>query len=237
MSESHDRARTLYLAIVAAMVTSAATTYGLRALEGSRQQEPEDVEVPSLLGLEQATAVELARSRGLRLVVRAEAPSTDHPAGSVAEQEPLAGSLVPADTAVNVVISSGLPQVAVPAVIGQPLEAARTAITGAGLTVGTVSETGEGEPGTVTALSPAPGTEVDTGSAVDITAVPPGVLIPEVVGTTYRRAREQLQQLGLEVKVRRRYNEAHPDFAVLSVDPAEGARVPPGSEVTITIND
>ncbi|MEM9072606.1 MAG: PASTA domain-containing protein [Myxococcota bacterium] len=236
MSESHDRGRTLYLAVFAAMLTSAATTYGLRALEGGLGQG-EDVEVPSLISLEQATASELVSNRGLRLVVRAQEPSADQPAGAVAEQEPLAGSLVPADTAVTVVISSGPPQVTIPSVVGQPLDQARTQITSVGLAVGTVSETGEGPPGTVTALTPAPGSEVDLGTTVNITAVPAGIEIPDVLGTTYRRVREQLTELGLEVKIRRRYDENRPDFVVLSINPEVGQRVPPGSEVTITIND
>ena len=61
------------------------------------------------------------------------------PAGSVISQSPAAGTQVNTGSAVSLVVSSGLPQVAVPSVVGLTQAAATTAITGAGLTVGTVT--------------------------------------------------------------------------------------------------
>ncbi len=240
MSEGQDRGRTIYLSVLAAMITSAATTYGLRALESApTTEEPGGtVEVPAVLGLEQATASELAQSRGLRLVVTAEQPSDEHPAGRVATQEPLAGSDVPADTAINVVISTGALQVEIPDLVGRPLADARTRLTDLGLRVGPVDESGDGPPGTITALDPVPGTEVDSGTVVTLTASPAGIEVPELVGTNYRRAREQIEAAGLKVgRVRRRYDDSRPDFIVTAQDPAGGSRVQPDTEVSITIND
>src|SRR5262249_11457012 len=50
-----------------------------------------------------------------------------------------AGTGVPAGSAVNLVISSGPQGVSVPNVVGQAQSAAQTAITGVGLTVGTIT--------------------------------------------------------------------------------------------------
>ena len=232
-----ERSKTIYISVFAAMITSVATTYGLRALDAPGGEVEGTVEVPAVLGLEQETARELIVSRGLRMVVRAEEPSEEHAAGRVSSQEPLAGSEIPADTAVNVVISTGVPKVTVPALAGQTLADARARLESLGLTVGNVTEGGEGPPGTVVSLDPATGSEVDSGAAIHILATPAGVEIPDVVGTNYRRVRDQLTELGLRTTIRRRYDESRPDFVVLSIEPAAGTRVPPDSEVTLTIND
>lgn len=239
-----DRGRTLYLSIVAAAITSALTTYGLHALEGPSEPAPveeseseEVVEVPSVEGLAQATAQELVQSRGLRVVVAGEEPSAEHAAGHVAGQEPLSGSQVPSGSAVRITLSTGAPQTTVPNLLGQPLELARATLTAAGLSVGEVSHTGEGDPGTVTGVSPAAGSEVEAGAAVDLIAAPAGVTIPELVGENYRTAQEQLQELGLEVQLRRRFNPDRRDFTVLALDPEAGTLVEPGSSVRMTINE
>ena len=61
------------------------------------------------------------------------------PAGSVISQNPVAGTQVATGSAVNLVVSTGPPLVAVPNVVNQTQAAATTAITGAGLVVGTVT--------------------------------------------------------------------------------------------------
>ena len=51
------------------------------------------------------------------------------------------------------------------------------------------------------------------------------------------KASVTLEELGLEVQVRRRWVESRREFAVLAMEPEPGTVVPPGSEVQITIND
>src|SRR5262249_41185922 len=64
--------------------------------------------------------------------------STTVPSGSVISQTPTSGTQVAVGSAVNLVVSSGPPQVAVPNVVGLTQAAATTAITNANLIVGTV---------------------------------------------------------------------------------------------------
>ncbi len=242
-----DRAKTVYIAVIAAALTSAATTYGLRALEGPPAPDPGEiaeegiapaVEVPTVVGLRLEVARELAQSRGLRLVVRAEEPSTDAEEGEIASQEPLAESQVPMDTAVEVVVSTGVPSVAVPEIAGQPVAQARAALEEAGFEIGEVSETGEGEMGTVTSTTPAAGDSVPVGTRIALVTVPNGVEVPDLNGQRSTQAREALEALGLTVgTVRRRYNANRPEFSVLGQEPEAGSRVAAGSAVNITIND
>src|SRR4029079_8259562 len=96
--------------------------------------------------------------------------SASVPAGSVISSSPSAGTQVTVGSAVNLVVSSGPPQVAVPTVVGLTPAAASSAITGAGLTVGTITtQTSATVPaGSVISSSPSAGTQVTVGSAVNL---------------------------------------------------------------------
>jgi hypothetical protein len=98
------------------------------------------------------------------------AASTTVPAGNVISESPAAGTQVNAGSAVNLVVSSGPGQVAVPNVVGLTQAAATTAITSAGLVLGAVtSESSATVPaGSVIRESPVAGTLVSPGSAVSV---------------------------------------------------------------------
>src|SRR2546430_834581 len=61
-------------------------------------------------------------------------------AGTVISESPAAGTSVAKGSAVSLVVSSGPAQIAVPNVVGQMQAAATSAITGAGLTMGAVTQ-------------------------------------------------------------------------------------------------
>ena len=90
------------------------------------------------------------------------------------------------------IINSTLPQVATPNVVGQTQAAATSAITGAGLTLGTVTTASSTTvpSGTVISQNPAAGTQVAAGSAVAlvVSSGPPQVATPNVVGQTQAAA-------------------------------------------------
>jgi len=116
------------------------------------------------------------------------ASSTTVPAGSVISQAPIAGTQVVTGSAVALVVSSGLPQVAVPAVVGLTQSAATAAITSANLIVGAVTTASSTTvpAGSVISETPIAGTQVVTGSAVAlvVSSGPPQVAVPSVVGLT-----------------------------------------------------
>ncbi len=92
--------------------------------------------------------------------------STTVPAGSVISQSPAAGTSVATGSAVSLVVSTG--PVAVPNVVNLTQAAATTAITGAGLALGAVSQSSNATvpSGSVISQNPAAGTSVAAGSAV-----------------------------------------------------------------------
>lgn len=105
--------------------------------------------------------------------------------GSVVGTDPPAGTVLPRDTAVNMVISSGPPPVALPKVTGLKRADATAELSKLGLIIGEVTQTGAvADPldGVVLSQSPDPGTELRAGDVVTVTvrraAVPPPTLPP-----------------------------------------------------------
>ena len=147
---------------------------GTRELRGRRVQltvsgGQEFVVVPSVAGLTRGAAEEALT--GSKLDVGDITEQSSHlPAGQVIETNPTAGSRVTVPTAVHLVVSAGPQNIAVPNVVGQSYEQARSTIAGAGLRVTTVERVAsEGSvPGTVLSQRPEAGAGVVTGAGVQL---------------------------------------------------------------------
>ena len=124
--------------------------------------------VPDVTSLTQSGATAALNGVGLILGTVTSQPSASVPAGNVISQDPLPGSQVAAGSAVNVIVSTGAGSVSVPNVVGQTQAAATTAITNAGLVVGTLTTqlSATVPAGNVISQSPAAGALVASGSAV-----------------------------------------------------------------------
>ena len=158
-------------------------------------------------------------------------------AGSVISQNPGAGASVAPGSAVNLVVSSGTAPVSVPNVVNLTQAAATTAITGAGLTVGTITTANSTTVaiGSVISQSPVAGTSVSPGSAVNL-VVSLGALVPNVVGTTQTAATAAITAAGLTVGTITTADSATvPSGSVISQNPT-GGNVAPGSAVSLVIS-
>ncbi len=135
---------------------------------GSSTQKQDSV--PNVVGQTQAAATSAITGAGLVVGTVTKQASSTVASGTVISENPAAGSMVSSGSAVNLVVSSGPAQVAVPNVVGQTQAAATTAITTAGLALGTVTtqESTTVPSGTVISESPAAGTQVSAGSAVNL---------------------------------------------------------------------
>src|SRR4029079_16381936 len=118
--------------------------------------------VPNVVGLTQTAASTSITNAGLIVGTVTTQSSTTVPSGSVISQNPAAATQVVIGSAVNLVVSSGPPQVAVPNVVGLTQAAATTAITNANLVVGTVTtQSSTTMPsGSVIGESPVAGTQI-----------------------------------------------------------------------------
>jgi 6-phosphogluconolactonase len=136
---------------------------------GSKTAAP--VAVPNVVNTTQASASTAITGAGLVVGTVAMQSSSTAASGTVISENPAAATSVAPGSTINLVISSGPAMVSVPNNVGVTQAAATTAITGAGLTVGTVTMQSSGTvaSGEVISESPAPGTSVVVGSAVNLT--------------------------------------------------------------------
>ena len=135
-------------------------------------------------------------------------------------------------------VGTAPPPVIVPNVVGLADAAARSALTGAGLTVGTVSTQSSATVplGQVLSESPAAGASVARGSSVNLveSSGPATVVVPNVVGLADSAARGALTTAGLAVgTVTAQSSATVPVGQVLSESPAAGASVARGSAVNL----
>jgi eukaryotic-like serine/threonine-protein kinase len=132
------------------------------------------VQVPTLVGLPQAQAVDALNTAGLTLGTITLRDSVDQTAGTVIDSNPKEGTQVAKGTVVSLVVSSG--KVQVPNVVGEPEVQAKADLSNAGFQSAVIEKTSTLPPGTVIKQSPAAGTLLQQGKIVTITvavAAPP----------------------------------------------------------------
>src|SRR6266478_7989532 len=140
--------------------------------------------------------------------------------------------------------SSPGPTVPVPNVVGQTQAAATSAITGAALILGAVAmQSSSTVPsGSVISESPAGGTRVASGSAVNLvisTGPSPvaQVTVPNVVGQTQAAATSAITGAALTLgAVAMQSSSTVPSGSVISESPAAGMRVASGSAVSLVVS-
>ena len=143
------------------------------------------------------------------------------------------------ESAVALVVSSGL--VTVPTVVGLTQAGATSAITGAGLVVGTVTTAASATvaAGLVISQSPVGGTQVAPGTAVAlvVSTGPPPVMVPNVVGLTQANATTMITGAGLVVgTVTLAPSGTVLAGSVISQNPVGGTQVAPGTVVTLVVS-
>jgi beta-lactam-binding protein with PASTA domain len=162
--------------------------------------------------------------------------------GSVISQDPASGSSLAEGSRVNLVIgspvnlviSSGPQMVTVPNVEGLTQAAATTTITGAKLTVGTITATGK-----VISQDPARGSSVAEGSSVSlvISLGPQMVTVPNVKGLNQAAATAAVTAADLTVgTIIQQTSNTVVSGNVVSQDQPSGSSVAQGSPVNLVIS-
>lgn len=152
-----------------------------RPLEGSRIERgqsldvvvakaPGPVKVPALVGLPFSEAKARLESARLTVGKLSEATSAEVKAGSVIAQALAEGSEARVATPVDLVMSKGVPTLAVPSVVGRSLSKAKEELQKAGFTVGTLHSRADDDrsDGTILEQAPAANQQAPKGSAVDL---------------------------------------------------------------------
>lgn len=197
---------------------------------------PQPVKVPTnLAGTALDTAEGVLQTLGLKTGTITHQTSMSVAAGLVISSSPSSGTLLPGQ-AVNLVVSSGKPTVAVPALAGtqagQSFAAAQAALQAVGLTAVESDQFNDTVPkGQVIGSSPAAGVQATVGSRVTVLVSkgPDLVAVPTFSGQSGIAASQILAQDGFNVTG----ITGNPNKAVTSTSPAEGSMVPRGSNVQI----
>ncbi len=202
---------------------------------------PCTVAVPDVSGLTQADATASLASAGLATGSVTSQCSSTVPAGSVISQSPAANTRVTPGSAVNLVVSTGPCPVTVPALAGISRADAIAAILAAGLAVGDVGEQCDSTAAAdaVISQSPAAGTQVAPGSAVNlvVSTGPCPVTVPNVTGLEQAAAETAITQAGLAVgEIAQVCSDVVPAGLVISQDPAGDTQVAPGSAVNLVVS-
>ncbi len=201
--------------------------------------EPELVVIPSVVGLEREAAVDLLEGEGLEVNVEVES-SEEVEVDFAIRTEPPEGQEVEVGFEVDLFVSSGLEEIAVPPVIGLPLEDARQAIEAVELTVGDIEERADPDyaEGVVIESNPLAGTEIEAGSPVHlvVSTGPEEVEVPNVVEMTEREALLTLTGLDLVPDVVEEYSEEVAEGIVIRQDPQAGSTATVGDTVLIVVS-
>ena len=159
-------------------------------------------------------------------------PSLDR----VIKQNPAAGTMVPLNSKVNLVVASGVIK-KVPDVTGLKIEDAKATIEATGLTVGketpTISRTKE--IGTISTQSPIAGVEKPEGSSVDVRVVSEAVNTPNVIGKNVEDAKLSIGSAGLVVdKIEPVISDGEPETVIHQL-PTDKHTVAAGSSVDLSV--
>ena len=211
-----------------------------RAPEGSTvtitvSTGPGEATVPPLAGLRLEQAESRLREAGFKPRVEREFSDTVPP-HRVIDTSPPPGTSIERGSTVTVRVSRGTEQVEIPDVVGQSEDNARSALEGAGLRAGEVTEQESDEPpGTVIEQSPAAGTQLAKGLPVAL-VVAQAAAVPDVVDMTEDEARAALGDAGFDVRVRAQAVTSEDEVGiVLEQDPAGGEARPLGTRVRIFV--
>ncbi len=236
--EEPRRRRSFWPWLLAALLIAAAVAGGWYVYTKVQDQleATKPVAVPFVEGIKEVNAVDKIREAGLSAhIIR-------RPDDMVAEtfvisQDPSAGTRTDKGNPVTIVVSTGLPKVDVPGVVGDQATDAVAAITERGLKADVHDINSDKETGTVTGQDPASGTRVVKGTKVriNVSQGPKPVAIPPVVGVPYEQAAGQLQGAGFAV-ARRDVESNDPRDTVVQQDPPANSLAPKGSTVTLYVS-
>ena len=228
LSRRRSRRRLMVFAVLGALLLLG----GTRAVAAFFA--PDEVKVPSLIGMTRAEAVEAAQEVGLRVEVDRRVNDFSVEPGRILSQEPDGGFLLEG-RAVEVAISTGPPPMSVPDLTGLTIDIATIRLRTHQMEVGEVTHRyDESEEGTIVGQSPSKGV-LPWGSKVDLVVSrgPRSIGVPDVTGMTVEKAKQTLIAAGFDVTVTDVYSDDVATGKVVGTVPGGGAEAPEGSTIEI----
>ena len=209
--------------------------------QSSQIEDNGKVTVPDITGKTVSEAQEILNKLQLGIAKGGEAASDTVEAGRIISQDLKEGTTVAAHSTVYYVISTGVADITVPDVTGKSQTVAETTLKSSGLETKVTQENSDTVPiGDVIRTNPAAGTEVSTGSTVEV-IVSLGkedtqVEVPNVIGVSENTAKKTLSNLNLTVVVDTGTSTNVKAGEVMAQSIKAGTKVDQKTEITITVN-
>ena len=202
--------------------------------------EAQKTKAPGVVSLSKAEAVEVIQNAGLRWKLGKPVFSNTIEEGAVADQTPDAGERIDKDAVIVLRVSKGPSAYDVPDLTGMTVPEAAAALKEVDFEVGKKRQVynDEVEAGVVISSNPAEGASLHVGSSVNL-VVSKGeqpVPVPNVVGMDQEKAEKELEKAGFVVTATEDYSETVKAGQVISMNPAGGTEVQPGSTVGIVVS-
>ncbi|MFJ6085587.1 Stk1 family PASTA domain-containing Ser/Thr kinase [Streptomyces sp. NPDC092369] len=230
---------TILLVVAGVLVLVGAILIGKWAFGGNSVGNDE-VAVPNLVSLSQPDAEKQLTNSELKLGDVTKKPCADQAKGTVCSSSPASGTNIKKGTAVDLVVSTGAPKVAVPSVLGKSLDEATEILEGDDykFVVKTKTRISTEDPNTVLEQNPGLGKEVEKGSPITLTIAKAEatVPVPDVANRSCEDAKAQLQASNLAGNCTDVETDDNSKVGkVIATDPQAGTQVKKNSQVSIQI--
>ncbi|MCT9005289.1 Stk1 family PASTA domain-containing Ser/Thr kinase [Streptomyces rhizosphaerihabitans] len=227
---------TILLVVAGVLVLIGAILIGKYAFSGKGTGN-ESFDVPNFVSQTLPDAKRLADNRDLKLSSTRK-PCENEPKGNICSQDPALGSKVKKGDTINVVVSTGVPKVAVPDVTGLTFDKAKAQLEGKGFTVEQKTQESDQTPGVVISQDPRGDTEAAKKSTVTLTvaAEKKQSIVPDVSGKNCDQAKAQMQANNLVGEcVDTDTDDQNLVGKVIQTTPTANTPADPGSKVQIQI--
>ena len=224
-----------------------AIAIGLTSWLKNKAAQPTDVTMPSYVGkmyndVVNASASSASSSKYTFTFKESKKNDSSHPAGTIIDQTPKAGSVVKSNAEVTLIVSSGVEPVTMTDLTGKTQDEAKSELQQLGLKakIITVSDS-SADAGTVVSTDPKAGQQTEKGSEVKVYVsggqTDAQVTVPDVTGYSLTNAEAKLSAAGLTVGSKSYQDDSSKQKdTVLSTDPLNGVKVSKGTTVNLVLS-
>ncbi len=200
-------------------------------------REEAKLAAPNLEGMPLAEARERWRAKDIEIIEDGERDGSGAEPGTILSQRPPPGAEL-SSKEIRVVVARKSENVAIPDVVGKPIDDARKILTDASFTVGDPTPEASDKPAnTVVRQSPGADEKAKKGSMIRVVvAQAPAIAVPKLTGLYLGKAKQAITDAGLKVGAVKRVEDAERgEGYVLRQTPAPGENVPPGTEIELVV--
>jgi serine/threonine-protein kinase len=235
-ADDGDRKRRTWLWVLLGLLLVALVAALAYLIPQLTEDPVEQTRVPQVVGQPREAAVQALEDVGLEAEVTEEA-STSVQVGRVIRQDPAGNEDVDPGSTVQLVVSTGPPEVPVPNVEDMTRAQATEVLTNAQFKVRVENRESDEPRNLVIDQSPEANVLATEGTTVTIFVSDGPEEVPDVVGMTEEEASKAIRDAGFEVFVTRSTDTTEPQGTVIQQNPEAGATAEQGDTITIVVSN